>query len=374
MEISQDKVWWNNITGPARYKNAIVESLRSHQHVILFVQANIPWRHQLRFSVEGETKSNDDVFSYIDYEDQIMEDTPFLKQIIDRYAEESVARKYREGVMKAHEFILDHEILKNKVIWIKGIPEDKIDGVIKDITLYANESGMSKNAGRFLVEVRNSKLKRTQHKRIAVIGWEEYISTYDTLLFAHLMASKKDIKIKLFQSYLAHVSAEICGYDSEICLEFLEDFRVEKDDPLEVFREMSDRYQGTGRGEFQEELTQQHPFYYLHNNQIEKIRNSVWKAQVQVLFPYIEEYRILIIDKWKDSISQCLPIKDAFHESIENPVDVELGTMFHLLHHGLVLDMDTEKAVRLLYKVRNKLAHLDICDSKEINELLTMSF
>ncbi|WP_312652263.1 hypothetical protein [Proteiniclasticum sp.] len=374
--VKHDKLWWNNITGPASFRDAIVDMLLSRKNLILSVQQDTPWRQQLRYSVEEEAKSNNCHFIFMDYSDEGIVEDGLLMHLITTCGDSGVSGRFRNGVMKTQKFLAEHGILDGRVIWLKGIPDENVQSVLREVAYYADETKHSRQAGTFVVEVRNLNIKVSGKGNIETLRSMEYITSYDTLLFAFIIASQREMTNKNIKTYLAHLSSEIFGYDSEMCYEFLQQFDVNREEPLDGIQKVYDLYKDSGRGVYEFEFTEQHPFYLLTSGQGDLINKRIWKSQVHVLFPFIEQRRIEIIEKWSERLLKCLPIIDTFGTQITELMDVEIGLLSYLLNPynstnqiKLEVDQETYHLIKLMASVRNRLAHLDICTSETIMNL-----
>lgn len=376
----KDKVWWNNIAGPVSLRDAIVDTIVSRKNVVLQILENTPWRTQLRYSVEEEAKTNDYEFVFIDYSDDVSVGESLLKHVIKRYAPTQVSGMFREGIMKPYLFIRDEKIIHNKVVWVKGVPEGAIDDLLSEIALYASATQNSKDSGVFVIEIRHPIQRTRGIRNTEILKYERYISTYDTLLFAYLISAQTSLTNRYLKEYQAHLSSELFGYDSELCFEFLQIFQVENENPLDVLKNLCERYRDTQRGTYEERISIQHPFYLLRENKESNLLRRIWISQVQVFFPYIEQRRIGLIEVNQDSIQSCLPRQDVFGNMVCDPQDVELGLLVHMTCGKLnddekrfVTDSETRSMIKLLHSIRNKLAHLDICDTSEILKLFQIN-
>ena len=50
--------WWNNITGPRKAGDGVAEALLSNSTVILMVPADLPWRRPMRSAIEEQIRNN----------------------------------------------------------------------------------------------------------------------------------------------------------------------------------------------------------------------------------------------------------------------------------------------------------------------------
>lgn len=87
---------------------------------------------------------------------------------------------------------------------------------------------------------------------------------------------------------------------------------------------------------------------------IEEIRRRVWKAQLSVLFPWLEEVRQVLIDRHRG----LLTVTDWHMERGVSAVDdLELGAIAKQVSAAGRLGRDQEDILKALGRVRNDLAH-----------------
>jgi len=140
-------------------------------------------------------------------------------------------------------------------------------------------------------------------------------------------------------------------------------------------------------------LDNQHPFSLIRCGKSEEMEKQIWKAQLQVLFPLIEMERISFIDKhfaeikeslvtpfWDYKKSESLYITQ-FGEPIENPYDVEIGTLYRMNHlressdkslYLLFLPSEQDREhLSLLHDMRNSIAHSEPCSIEQVSLFLS---
>ena len=77
------------------------------------------------------------------------------------------------------------------------------------------------------------------------------------------------------------------------------------------------------------------------------------------------------IGKHKEEIAKALPITNAFGEVIENPEDVEVGTLVYMIGKGVLgVSKKEVEEVKKYREARNKLAHLEVLELAVVDEIL----
>lgn len=92
----------------------------------------------------------------------------------------------------------------------------------------------------------------------------------------------------------------------------------------------------------------------------EKIERLVWKSQIKIVFPLIEEYREKFISRYRSQIATQLPIENNY-ETFETPNDVDIGSLWYLAHRNTIYvseyDLD---CIDIIRTARNTLAHMNV--------------
>ena len=72
------KIWWDEITGPSKLIRSLANSIQAAKSVVLHVPDDLPWRQQMRLSVERVLRNTDSelLIWYIDCENDCR---PFVK-------------------------------------------------------------------------------------------------------------------------------------------------------------------------------------------------------------------------------------------------------------------------------------------------------
>ena len=89
------------------------------------------------------------------------------------------------------------------------------------------------------------------------------------------------------------------------------------------------------------------------------LEKNIWKAQVRVFLPWIEEWRQIFIEKYK----RKLVIDE--HQNflgVENIEDIEIGGIRHqLVKKGFLPNIERDLIIALT-KIRQKIAHGKVCN------------
>lgn len=129
METRWEEFWWNHITGPNVVVSSVVSALLNGKMVVLEVPSDLPWRHSMRSAVHTAFSERSDcsdvVIELIDLRNENARQMQPGRFILDRFATPTISRGYREkSKVTVQDYISAKDIIKNRIVWIKGIDPD----------------------------------------------------------------------------------------------------------------------------------------------------------------------------------------------------------------------------------------------------------
>lgn len=367
-------IWWTQITGPRRLTEAISRELISNHSVIFITHPDMSWRQEMRYSIEEQIRSENLSVEFIDCKDEYSGSSDIGKFILQKFASSSDQVAYRPHKESISQYLQTKGILSDRVIWIKGIPDNQIESWLLFCRDYRSEK---REHGLFVIEMSASLPRTTFQKQVSVIKYFDYISKYDTQLFASIVVSQSSIPIFLHK-YIIFAVGDICITDCELAAELIKNTDFGKTNPLESLEVMChENLFSASRGSITS-TNDPHPFFLIRNGNISALTHCLWKAQVQVAFPLVEEERVDFVRKYKVAINACLPIKQ-YKLEIDNPYDVELGTLVYLTQERdendfrrlNILNLEDYHRLHFLRDMRHKLAHIKLCTPDEMTCLLS---
>lgn len=375
--IAWEEFWWNNITGARTVVEDVSLALQENKSVILLVPSDLPWRHTMRGAIQAaidvRTESKDILIEAIDAVDNMLPDERPGRFILRQFSpSNSIRTGYREKARKSiQDYIVEHQVLKNRILWVKGMDEKAAQSWVEFCQGYSSFSAQN---GLFVLET-HAKLNMPDSKTIRVIDCVKRLSDYDVQQFNSLILDENPNLSSTWKRYISTSAAVVCGIDAEVSelLLRLVDYRSETAvDGLQKVHEMGDfDRRGT-------EPSSNHPLWHYRNHNTAELLHKIWTAQIQVLFPLIELERQNIIEKYQDLIKAALENYSIlqYGEVLSNPMEVELGTLCYMMSSGgsyqklSIPDSTDRERIRFLHNCRNKLAHMDCCSPVEITRLL----
>ena len=377
METRWEEFWWNHITGPNVVVSSVVSALRNGKMVVLKVPSDLPWRHSMRSAVHTAFSERSDcsdvVIELIDLRDENARQVQPGRFILDRFATPTISRGYREkSKVTVQEYISAKDIIKNRIVWIKGIDPDVAGEWIRFCRGFSQRSA---SQGLFVLEV-NENISVAENNLLRVINFSDCVSNYDVQLFNSFVLGNQKQYSDGWKKYIAVCTASICGIDAEISQIMLQslDFRVES--PLEGIGQIDQMPDFMRRGE----NGSNHVLWHYRNGDMALLEHRLWSAQVQVLFPMIELERVELIGRYESQIREVLASGGItqYNQILQEPMDVELGTLSYLLgakmedgFYTLYIPSEEDRErIRFLHTCRNQLAHASCCTPEQVEQLL----
>lgn len=377
METRWEEFWWNHITGPNVVVSNVVSALLNGKMVVLKVPSDLPWRHSMRSAVHTAFSERSDcsdvVIELIDLRDENARQMQPGRFILDRFATPTISRGYREkSKVTVQDYISAKDIIKNRIVWIKGIDPDVAGEWIRFCRGFSQRSAAQ---GLFVLEV-NENTSVTETNLLRVINFSDCVSNYDVQLFNSFVLGNQKQYSDGWKKYIAVCTAAICGVDAEISQTMLQslDFRVES--PLEGIRQIDQMPDFMRRGE----NGSNHVLWHYRNGDMALLEHRLWSAQVQVLFPMIELERVELIGRYESQIREVLAGGGItqYNQILQEPMDVELGTLSYLMgarmedgFYTLYIPSEEDRErIRFLHTCRNQLAHASCCTPEQVEQLL----
>lgn len=345
-----DKIWWNNITNAVQYTKDITDCLLEGKSIILTSEMNIPWSATMNEIVEDSVKTQDSQRNFKHIFDDI--DNPG-KYIFNEFCKEEKRAMFRPGIGYP-EFLAanDDLVLNNTYVWIHNIPSEKLDKWITFVADYNKYSKKHHNHGIFILDTDGfAAIKNARGIPIATI--DEYISRDDIYIFS-MLALSSNKKSTYYKQYLSELAANIAGNNAERASAYVTENERFLENPYEVVCELMDKSE--------EDM----------NAIREKIERVIWKSQIKVVFPLIEEYREKFISRYCRKISAQLPIENNY-ETFETPNDVDIGSLWYLVHRNMIYVSKYDlECIDIIRTARNILAHINVLPYDTVEKIFDL--
>ena len=383
-------VWWNSITGPNSLLQAITSALLEVKSVVIYVPDDLPWRKQMRSSLEGMLRESTQnlVFDYIDCELECQTDSKGNLDIagflFERYSTPSVKNGYRKSSGKSvQQYMQEHHVLGNAIIWVKGMTNEQVKSWFDFCKAYKPKNT---NDGLFVLEAYLPNPLVSVPSSMSEISYRDHVSLYDALLFNYMIVSEWQDDPSWLQ-YVATASTNLCVHDVELSCSLIEECNFKADDVIDALRSLATE-EDYGKRYAADNLEDDHPFAMIRSGRDESMAHALWQAQLQVVFPLIEMERLSLISLRKRELEIAIAEKhfdpqtgeigklEYCGNEITSPLDLELGTLRFMTHRWFaddhekryfsLPDYEDRERLLLLRNMRNKIAHMNVCSIEEI--------
>jgi len=337
---SASSLWWEEIQGPRSVRADIYKDLCNAKSVTLTGE-NIPWSGTLRQLISADIQ-NLNIYTDVINGDEIK--TTIENCLLERFGKKEDINNYREKIdPPLPEYIRKIRALEKKLIYISKIAHN--DYISLETFLQGFKSKKAED-GIFLIETSESIPGITSTNKISVIDAASRITFYDVLSFSMLLTSKLNIK-EIWKQYTAWMLSLLFSDNIELLADIITNIipQYSTNDYHNIVKEKLD------------DKT--------------KFDKSLWTAQLQILFPIIENLRAFIIEKNFAEIEKALQEEEEYYceERVTDPYDAELGFLFYLSSKKHLFSYETHQNIQFLHDCRNLLAHLKYCDASAIEKI-----
>jgi hypothetical protein len=359
--IPYSKLWWETLPGPSRLCDEICEGLQEKKHIIIEDAHQIPWKPELRDDYcnprISSAYTNADIV-LLDDKDIAADGSPIGNYLLNQStcASVNVKSSYRASSGKTIErFLIENGVLKNKIYWVKDIHPKRMDEWIHFLT---NFKGEGIHDGLFVLE-HSAHDANHLSSNMKQVSFNELVHGYDYYTFCcQLTLRFSDVTSFIYHKYMSTLLFYLCETDTEIMIDILEQHIHTL-----VYKQPKDFL----------------PFF--HDQQIDEpaIISRIWKAQVQELFPILENSRIEFIEHYKSELEKawnnpsCITIREnRIGEIRESIYDLEIADINYLMKSWFIRvpSENDRKKVELIYNSRNKLAHHSLCSPEDVSTIL----
>ena len=366
--------WWSHITGSKMVVLKVVEFLLAKSTVILEVPEDLPWRQAMRRVIEkyfrDESHLMEHIVEIIDAADECQGETPG-RFLLEHYSPSTEIRLgYRERSRKTiQDFIKENGVLKNRVVWVKGLTGTQATDWMNFCREYNHGS---LEDGLFVLEVHGNVAMQLS-KWLNHIRYLDSVTNYDVQLFNSFVLDTNASLTPDWKKYIATAIAVLCDADAEIAESMLQFGDLKSVSFKDIVAELADAPEYSKRGA---NSASGHLFSYFRSGDIGEIERRLWKAQVQVLFPLIEIERRAIIEKYFDVLQNALQDHyiEQYKKPVKFPIEVEFGTLCYMMketvNYVYIPDRLDRERIHFLHDMRNDLAHARPCDPSRVKELL----
>ena len=345
------EIWWGRLVNSVIFIDKVKDVLMDDKSVIMNFSHDIPWIDILTYTLEQHLAFMTDERSFEVHDVSEISETPG-EYLLRRFCNEAERKRYWPNKHKSYERFLatnDNTTLNRRICCIVGIDASNAEAWLRSVTEYL-ENRDSDTRGVFILVVKN--FRTNESGMLGNINYSDYVTEYDRLMLClTLLSSEKCSSMQ--KQYVSEIATNIAGDNVETAGLLASSGMALADDPFDT------------------------AFKVLKDNNIsvddlkERVEYAVWKAQIKIVFPRLEELRREIIQKYYDDIQECLPVKSNFGECIEKASEIEIGQLYYISSHHAFLDKSDYEKIVNMREARNLLAHRDVLDRRQLNKLLS---
>jgi hypothetical protein len=360
--------WWM-IPGPRSFIEAVIDDVREGKSVFLMLPENVPARFSYALKESLREESNWEAVNV----------TPAANPVdflYTHFVPHADPRKLRSETS-----LVGEPEFQRKLISIDGIPPEDWSAWSSFFLEYERVSRAVPESRRslFLIRILGS---GHVHSPPAAVGlscrrWDGWLRRNDMQLYSNSCVRER--KSGLETDLTAALISELGGWDPALC-EYLADFNL--DELIQPAQLLETFAAGKGwcfqpgpydeaswsNGLWQTYLGKQTPHtafgaFLLGQRFLNRL---LWKAEIVILMPYIEEQRQVLIERYRSHLR--LPHYSKYGV-INDVYDLEIGMLEWLLNQSGVPSKATLDFISNLKLARNQLSHLAPIDSSILLEL-----
>lgn len=339
-----ERIWWEQITNANRFVSLIVNSILEEKSSVLALSQLTPWRNTMRELVEHRVLSEKSDTS-LDLLDSPQNDVGGF--MLHKYCKADKRLSYRPNKSYA-QFLAESDdiVLNSRIVWIQNISAKIFWEWVKFVSEYHLSMRRDISPAVFILEMNDDFMGKNAKKSVNNIVYEKEMNYFDTYAFCILAASGLSSQTYL-KNYWAELLSNLCGIDIELSTKCLEKTNNFLENPYQVLTDIVEKERRSDGTLFSFSLDEDY------------LTKRVWKTQIKIVFPIIEDYREIFVNKYREQITKLLPIKSSHGEDCTEAEEVEIGTLNYMVATGqLMVDQNTHDELYKFKEARNTLAHV----------------
>ncbi len=328
--------WWNKINSSSRIITDILESVKHRNSVIVNI-FGAPFSEEFAEITQNSLRMADPENSLELIDDS--EDTTDVEELLFRkYCPDDAAMAYFPTLNNTKAKFVAHckqFRLNSSTAWVSLTDEKRAGEWIDFIREYSLNCDLLRHAV-FVLQINSGSLQPVRLKKITFVSAKDYITAYDYYVYYMLETAELYSCSTLKKQYIAELLASFCADDvatADIMLNRREEI-LER--PIELYNECSGQ-----------------------NNPQAELQSRLWRAQMKVLFPAIEDFRYYIVRKYYDQIQKALPFETVYKFEISEAFELDLGNILAMNNAGCIsLRQNDVEKIHDYKSIRDDLAHM----------------
>jgi hypothetical protein len=351
---------WTDLPGPKAFLAMVEQDLRESKSILAVVPScfDDQWIGAIRNKMTNF------------YEWQEIPDTvdEFLRDVSGRNDGLPLAgaRELIEQGLEGRGFVLRNPPLDNWKSWVRFLGEFS--------ELNRNLPEIRRNV--FLVATEGTEIRMPNEPLLSERRIEGYIRREDSLIHI-LQNADDDAKDGLGRSIRIHVASELAVWDFRLCEELCHLPAPQLMNPYACLKGYADGrgWGGLGPDSDTQDLRREgllftiggeefhHSAWLVIHGKLREVEKRIWTAQVRVLFPIIEEQRMRLLEQLRKIHSGTVV---SWEKDLGEDEELEIGFLHHRMLTSRAFTPQLNNLAGKLKTIRNKLAHLQICDPNDL--------
>lgn len=327
--------WWGKINNAARLIDDIVDNVVKRRQTVICTSGT-PFPKELSGIAQDEICRQDSENRLTVLDDSLL-DKPVVDLMWERCPEDVTGTYFPKKGSTRTSFICgcDQFSLNDSTVWVSGISDERLPEWIAFVRDYGAGCREFHHAA-FVLETNSPQSHQGKMKNITFYSASDYITDYDLNVYYMLQASEISSCSPIMSQYIAELVTTLCGSDPYTAESMLSHKKEIAERPLELYEECGGA-----------PLTRA------------ELQSRLWKAQMRVLFPVIEECRCRIVNNYLDKLEKAMPFTTAYGVRIDEPFELDIGNILSMHGSGsIMLNSRDKELLSDLKPIRDDLAHM----------------
>lgn len=343
------ELWWSRLVNSVRFLDDVKDVLMDGKSVIMNFSDDVPWLDIMTETLEQQLAFMTDSRSF-ETHDASKISLPPGRYLFERFCSEAEQKKYWPNRDKSYERFLatnENTPLNHRIICVTGIHSGNAVAWQKTVNEYL-ENRNSEEKCIFILVVKG--VNTHESKFICNIKYSDYITDYDCLMLCLTMLSTAKCN-SIQKQYISEIASNISHNNVEIAGVLATAELALAENPVATAIDVLD-----GNN-------------IVITNLKERVKTSVWKAQIKLVFPRLEDFRRELIQKYYSKLQKRLPITSTIGERVDKASELEIGQLYFICSQTKIVDKNEFDLLKNMRDARNLLAHRDVLTYSQLLEL-----
>lgn len=342
-------IWWEQIPNAVHFLQKIEAVIRERQSLILVLPYTVPWRNVVKEKIieYGSNSFPNQSLTNCDEPPCEPPDGTAGSYLLRHFCKPEKRNEYRPTISKAQFLAQNELVLNHRIIMVDNLDKAQYQDWTDTITTYFKYLDKEREKPVFILLPKDEVSVRLEKKGMKILNYGDAVDDFDTYAFAIMSASVGGAD-RSEKTYLAALLSTFCQRDVELCAACSEYTTRFLQNPADVLQLICQQKKHSNGEPFEIDL-----------NEL-KVKQNIWKTQVRLIYPILEDFRTLYAERYRTEIEVC-------HF---NPDEVELGKLWSLAQQQIRMNDQDYRWLNQLKEARNKLSHRDILNLELTKELL----